>query len=200
MAAQQLAGHGFSKVINLSGGIKAWDGREAIGRENQGMHLFTDLSSAESILTTAYSLEEGLQEFYLDMMQRATNSEVIKLFRKLADIEDIHKDKIFEEYSRITGSDDLTTFEKNITTDVLEGGMTTDEYLEMFSPDMNEPVEVISMAMSIEAQALDLYTRAGRSAEDNESKAMLERIAKEEVYHLEQLGSLLDNILEASHG
>lgn len=198
MAAQQLMNEGFKKVINLSGGIKAWDGYEAIGKEDQGLQLFEDLDSAQQILTTAYSLEEGLQDFYLRMMQEVTSPEVIKLFRKLADIEDVHKEKIFEEYSRVTGSDDRVSFEKAMEKDALEGGMTTEEYLERFTPDFEKPAEVISLAMTIEAQALDLYTRAGRNAEDPDNREMLERIAKEEKYHLEQLGSLLDNILETS--
>jgi sulfur-carrier protein adenylyltransferase/sulfurtransferase len=197
VAAQQLMDQGFKKVINLSGGIKAWDGFEAIGREDQGLQLFENLDSAEQILTTAYSLEEGLQDFYLRMMQEVTSAEVIKLFRKLADIEDIHKEKIFDEYSRVTGSSDRLSFEKSLEKDALEGGMTTDEYLERFTPDFEKPAEVISLAMTIEAQALDLYTRAGRNSKDPDNQEMLERIAKEEKYHLEQLGSLLDNILEA---
>lgn len=197
MAAQQLMDQGFKKVINLSGGIKAWDGFEAVGRETQGLQLFENLDSAEQILTTAYSLEEGLQDFYLRMMQEVTSTEVIKLFRKLADIEDIHKEKIFDEFSRVTGSKDRLSFEKSLKKDALEGGMTTDEYLERFTPDFEKPVEVISLAMTIEAQALDLYTRAGRNSKDPDNQEMFERIAKEEKYHLEQLGSLLDNILEA---
>lgn len=196
MAAQQLMDGGFKKVINLSGGIKAWDGFEAVGREDQGLQLFENLDSAEQILTTAYSLEEGLQDFYLRMMQEVTSAEIIKLFRKLADIEDVHKEKIFDEYSRVTGSMDRLSFEKSLEKDALEGGMTTDEYLERFTPDFEKPAEVISLAMTIEAQALDLYTRAGRNSKDPDNQEMLERIAKEEKYHLEQLGSLLDNILE----
>lgn len=197
MAAQQLNDQGFKNVINLSGGIKAWDGFEAIGRQDQGLELFDDLDSAEQILTTAYSLEEGLQDFYLRMMQEVTSPEVIKLFRKLADIEDVHKENIFAEYARVTGSDDRTHFEKALAKDVMEGGMTTEEYLERFTPDFEKPEEVISLAMTIEAQALDLYTRAGRNSKDAENREMLERIAQEEKYHLEQLGSLLDNTLEA---
>lgn len=197
MAAQQLTDQGFKEVINLSGGIKAWDGFEAIGREDQGLQLFENLDSAEEILTTAYSLEEGLQDFYLRMMQEVTSPEVIKLFRKLADIEDVHKEKIFDEYSRVTGSNDRLAFEQSLKKEALEGGMTTEEYLERFTPDFEKPAEVISLAMTIEAQALDLYTRAGRNSKDPDNQGMLERIAKEEKFHLEQLGSLLDNILEA---
>jgi rubrerythrin len=197
VAAQQLTDQGFKEVINLSGGIKAWNGFEAIGREDQGLQLFENLDSAEEILMTAYSLEEGLQDFYLRMMQEVTSPEVIKLFRKLADIEDVHKEKIFDEYSRVTGSNDRLVFEQSLKKEALEGGMTTEEYLERFTPDFEKPAEVISLAMTIEAQALDLYTRAGRNSKDPDNQEMLERIAKEEKFHLEQLGSLLDNILEA---
>lgn len=199
MAAQQLAGEGF-EVINLKGGIKAWNGYEAHGPEDQGIHLFGDLGSTEAILATAYSLEDGLQDFYLDMMQRATHPEVIKLFRKLGDVEDVHKDKIFDEYRRITGFENRQEFEAGVASETLEGGMTTGEYLELFSPDLEKPEDVLGLAMSIEAQALDLYTRAGRSAKDSQNREMLERIAKEEVYHLEQLGVLLDNIVEERNG
>jgi rubrerythrin len=200
VAAQQLAGEGFKKVINLKGGIKGWDGYEAVGKEDQGIELFEDLGSAEDILTTAYSLEQGLQDFYLRMMQQVSAPEVITLFRKLADIEDIHKERIFEEYTRLTGLSDLVAFEKNLEEDVVEGGMTTEEYSRRFNLDFDKADEVIGLAMSIEAQAFDLYTRAARRTEDGESRKVLERIAGEEKYHLEQLGSLLDNVLESAHG
>ena len=200
MAAQQLVGEGFKEVINLSGGIKGWHGVEAIGRETQGLELFLDLNSAEEILVTAYSLEEGLQDFYLDMMQKVESPQVIQLFRKLADIEDIHKDKLFEEYVRLTGKEDRMAFEAKLRKDAIEGGMTTEEFVDRFKPDFEKADEVISLAMSIEAQALDLYTRAGRATQDPENKKMLERISLEEKHHLEQLGSLLDNIMEGSHG
>ncbi len=48
MAAQQLAGQGFNKVINLSGGIKAWDGHEAYGRVDQGMPIFEEKMGAKT--------------------------------------------------------------------------------------------------------------------------------------------------------
>ncbi len=196
MAAQQLAGEGFKNVINLKGGIKGWEGVEAIGGEELGMEVFDDLDSAETILKTAYSLEQGLQDFYLRMMQEVKESEVVKIFGKLADIEDIHKEKIFSEYSRVTGASDLAAFEKELRQDFVEGGLTTEEYTERFGADFAKEEDVISLAMSIEAQALDLYSRASRKTEDTTGRDMLERIAQEERYHLEQLGSLMDALLE----
>ena len=74
----------------------------------------------------------------------------------------------------------------------LEGGLTTDEYIQMFKPDWESAVDIISLAMSIEAQALDLYTRAAERSEDPRSEEALKKIAEEERVHLEQLGKLMD--------
>ncbi len=196
MAAQQLAGAGFTKVINLSGGIKGWDSHEAFGRADQGMQLFEDLTSTKLVLLTAYSLEEGLKDFYLKMMQKVTSKKVIDLFSKLAHVEDIHKGRIFDEYSRLTGSLDKEAFEAALNHENMEGGLTTEEYLDRFKPDMEKMEDVIGLAMSIEAQALDLYTRAARATKDENNQALLNRIAAEEKMHLEQLGVLLDQTME----
>jgi rubrerythrin len=51
------------------------------------------------------------------------------------------------------------------------------------------------MAMSIEAQALDLYFRASERPEDNESKKFLVQMADEERSHLKQPGNLIDTII-----
>lgn len=162
--------------------------------------MFKDLGSAEEILLTAYSLEEGLQDFYLKMLNMVASTEARQLFRKLADIEDLHKKKITDEYLRLTGSSDASLLRSKVKENVLEGGMTTEEYIELFSPDLEQESEVISLAMSIEAQALDLYTRAARGTEDHRNREILNRIAAEEKHHLEQLGGLLDTVTEKNHG
>lgn len=200
MAAQQLAGNGFTNVINLSGGFKAWKGQSAFDTKEDGLELFTDLSKPTDVLTMAYSLEEGLQDFYNSMVSRAESEEVIKVFTQLAAIEDLHKDRLFKEYTRITGSDDKEEFLASMQKQMLEGGLTTEEYLSRFGTDLERVDEVIGMAMSIEGQALDLYSRAAQRAEDAGNKQILEKIAAEEKTHLERLGELMDSILGENDG
>jgi rubrerythrin len=48
--------------------------------------------------------------------------------------------------------------------------------------------------MSIEAQALDLYTRAANRSTDERSRGALKKIAEEERAHLEQLAKLMDSL------
>ena len=194
IAAQTLAGKGYDQVINLSGGFKAWTGQAAYGPEEMGVDLFAELDSPEQILATAYSLEEGLRDFYLRMLERAYDEKIKSVFRLLADIEIKHKDRLFEEYTRLTGKDDRGAFECSFVTPLMEGGMTTQEYLERFRPDMDSPVDVVSMAMSIEAQALDLYMRAAAWTANEGNRAVLEQIASEEKAHLARLGQLLDDM------
>lgn len=198
VAAQQLAGRGFTKVYNLSGGYKAWAGHSAYGRAEIGLELFPDLGKPEEILLTAYSLEQGLQDFYISMAEKTDRQEVGDIFRQLATIEDIHKKDIFAEYERITGESDLKRFEERMHQHVMEGGMTTEEYLDRFGTDLSKADDVISLAMSIEAQAYDLYSRAALQAENEQSRDVLEKIAQEETLHMKKLGSLMDTIMEAA--
>lgn len=190
-----LAGKGFGNVINMSGGIKAWQGHAAIGGEDLGLDLFTGDESPEATLVVAYSLEEGLKDFYLSMVEKVENAAVKDLFRKLSTIEDRHKDAMFEQYLEMTGAAvSREEFETGVLADTVEGGLSTDSYISRFNPDLESPVEVISLAMAIEAQALDMYQRVSDKVDNEKSSTVLARIAREEKAHLDSLGRLMDSL------
>lgn len=190
-----LAGKGFDQVINMSGGIKAWNDPLAFGSEEQGLDLLTGNESIEEALIIAYSLEGGLRDFYLTMIDKAAADEVKPLFRKLSDIEVLHQNRILEEYIQITGKEiDRDTFELGMVERAVEGGLTTDEYIGLYQPDWNAPADIVGLAMSIEAQALDLYTRAANRSKDKRSQEALRKIAEEERVHLEQLAKLMEDL------
>jgi rubrerythrin len=189
-----LAGKGFSEVINLTGGIKAWNGHKAIGELEQGLTLFSGQESPEETLVVAYSLEAGLGEFYLEMIQTVNSDRVRGLFEKLSTIEATHQKRVFQAYRELTGTPmDEETFAREKVIPAMEGGLTTQEYLSIYQPDMEVVAEVISLAMAIEAQALDLYQRAAERAKQDSSKKVLIQIAKEERAHLESLGRLFES-------
>jgi rubrerythrin len=193
VAAQMLAGKGFDDVINVAGGIKAWDGHVAVGPEEMGLELLTGKESIEETLVAAYSLEAGLRDFYLSMIEKVRQDDIKQLFQKLSEIELVHQDRIFNEYLQISGKQvSREAFESDMVIAAVEGGLTTDEYIQMYKPDWESAVDILSLAMSIEAQALDLYTRASERSEDSRSAAALKKIAEEERVHLKQLGKLMD--------
>jgi len=191
IAAQVLAAKGFKEVMNLSGGIKAWNSQKAVGPEDLGLSLFSGKESPEETLLTAYALEEGLREFYLAMAGRVKAENARRLFEKLSTIEVKHQDRIFEEYRRLSGAAvTREEFARKVVAPAMEGGLTTQDYLQRYQPDLEVPEEVISLAMAIEAQALDMYQRAADRAGGGDSKSVLTQIANEERAHLEQLGTL----------
>jgi rhodanese-related sulfurtransferase/rubrerythrin len=193
VAAQVLAAKGFKEVLNLSGGIKAWNSQKAVGPEDLGLQIFSGTESPEETLMTAYTLEEGLREFYLSMVKQVKDENTRRLFDKLSAIEVKHQERIFNEYRRISGVV-LTRedFAQKAGAPSMEGGLTTQEYLQLYQPDLEVQAEVISLAMAIEAQALDLYQRAADRAGTTESQNVLMQIANEERAHLEQLGALFE--------
>jgi len=190
-----LAGKGFNKVYNLSGGIRAWNGQVAFGQEELGLALFSGNESPEETLVVAYSLEAGLHDFYLSMIPRVKNSDAKNLFEKLAEIEIRHQDSIFKEYLEITGEPvNRKEFEKTVIVQAIEGGLTSEEYANMFQPDWESTKDIVDIAMSIEAQALDLYLRVSNQSINPKSKKVLLQIASEERTHLTQLGKLMEQI------
>ena len=182
-------------MYNLSGGIKAWNSGKAVGREDLGLDLFSGKESPEETLIVAYSLEEGLREFYLSMVSKVNDENIRKLFETLSTIEIKHQGRIFDEYVKIAGTSvSRDEFARSIVAPAMEGGLTTEEYLKLYQTDLDVPEEVISLAMAIESQALDLYQRAADRAETEANKNALMQIANEERAHLAQLGKLFEDL------
>ncbi len=195
VAAQMLSGKGFKSVFNVAGGINAWQAKTAVGTQELGMDLFSGEETVEEILKVSYSLEQGLREFYLSMEEQATHPGVKDLFSKLSDIEVKHQISIYLAYNDIS-KDEVSqdVFEQMVKTRAMEGGLSTNEYLDIFNPDLDSETDVISLAMSIEAQALDLYQRVSLKIQNPRSKAVVLKIANEEKAHLASLGKLMDSL------
>jgi len=195
VASQMLSGGDFKEVYNLSGGYKAWQGQTALGPEDQGLELFSGRESVEEILIVAYSLEKGLREFYLSMAPGMKDDRARELFEQLAAIELNHQDRIFAQYLETTKKDaDREEFDHTVVVTAMEGGLTTEEYMRLHDFNPASPRDVVELAMTIEAQALDLYHRAAENHEDEESGRALAGIAQEEQTHLKRLGELLDRL------
>ena len=140
-------------------------------------------------------MEQGLREFYLTLGKEAKNEKVKALFSKLAEIEVQHQKSIHIAYNDLnTDKISIDEFEKMVEIKALEGGLSTKEYLDLFKPDLNSPTDVISLAMSIEAQALDLYQRVSLRFEKSRSQDIVNKIANEEKAHLASLGKLMDSL------
>ena len=191
-----LAGKGFSNIYNLAGGIRAFGGATAVGSQDLGLPLFEGKASGPETLLVAFGLETGLKEFYTTQENAATTLEVKALFTKLGSIEVKHQDRLVVEYNRLTGKTASREELETLTSGPdMEGGLTTEEYMNLFNPDLESVVDIVSIAISIEGQALDLYMRAAADSSDEEGRQMLLQMADEEKTHMTLLGDLLDEVL-----
>ena len=192
-AAQLMAGQGFNEVYNLKGGIKAWHGLTASGPFDMGMDFVKGDETIKDIIIIAYGMESGLSEFYLSMAKTADDTEVEGVLEKLAGIEQSHKQKLFDLYLALDpAATDREAFESKIVSHVMEGGFTTEEFIEKNRRAMETIADVLNIAMMLETQALDLYLRYSQKTKEEKSKSVLYEIAQEEKAHLATLGKLMD--------
>ncbi|MFO7785939.1 MAG: ferritin-like domain-containing protein [Thermodesulfobacteriota bacterium] len=180
-------------MYNLNGGIRAWNGLTAEGPYEMGMAYLRGDEDAKEIICLAYGMEEGLRGFYAAVGERTEDKEVADLAHKLAGIEDRHKKRLFDVHLTMDPDlEDRETFESRIAADVMEGGFTTEDFLERNREFMKTSPDLLNIAMMLEAQALDLYMRYSEKLLDEKGKDVLYGLAEEEKAHLESLGRLMD--------
>jgi len=156
--------------MNLSGGIKAWNSQKAVGPEDLGLSLFSGKESPKETLLTAYSLEEGCASSICRWRRRSrpkTRAACSASFPPSKSSTRIAFSASTSEYPARGHSGGIA---EKVVAPAMEGGLTTQEYLRLYQPDLEVAAEVISLAMAIEAQALDLYQRAADRAQTDESK------------------------------
>ncbi len=189
-----LSGKGFTKIYNLTGGIKAWGKEVAVGLEETGLHLFAAEADAEQAVIIGFGLEMGLRDFYLTMQERVATPATKALLGKLAAIEIFHQEQLVLLYAKITGTIlTVSDFAVKIAEPAMEGGLTTEEYLRLYNTDLDSEQEILALALAIEAQALDLYLRAASASADDGGRRVLLRIAEEERSHIARLSHYLDH-------
>ena len=195
-----LAGKGFRTVYNLTGGIKAWQKEVAVGPEDVGLHLFSEGASAEEAIITGFALEAGLRDFYSSMQEKVATESTKSLFGMLAAIEILHQERLVKLYGTINGAAvSIEDFAQKIVQPAMEGGLTTEEYLQLYQTDLESEIEVLGLALAIEAQALDLYSRAAqRSGNEEGFRTVLLQIAEEERAHIVKLSRYIDQHQEVT--
>jgi len=150
----------------------------------------------EEIIVLAYGMEEGLKSFYTAVSERADDPDVADLAARLSEIEERHKERLFSLYVTMHATIAFRDgFESQIVARIMEGGFTTEEFLEQNREAMTTAPDLLNIAMMLEAQALDLYMRYSEKIQDEPGKSTLYDLAEEEKAHLTSLGRLMDKKL-----
>ena len=168
---------------------------KAVGPAELGMALITGDESPAEMIVIAYGMEEGLRSFYGQMSSDTNDSEVSRLFAQLAEIEDRHKKTLFEQYKYLEkDAPAMEAFEQQIVTTVMEGGVTKEEFLKLNREALATLEGILTVAMTLETQALDLYLRYSHKSEDQTTRNVLYKLGDEEKAHLASLGKLMEEV------
>jgi rubrerythrin len=157
------------------------------------MILLTGNETPTDILILAYGMEEGLRSFYETIAHKSQDEAVSSLLSRLAGIEAGHKAKLHRLYLTFDpGPRDREDFEDKVVSKNLEGGFTTEEFIELNKSALQSASNVVNLAMMLEAQALDLYMRYSQKSRDDRTRTVLYDLAEEEKAHLATLGRFID--------
>lgn len=186
-----MAGRGFKEVYNLSGGIKAWEGKVAEGPVELNMDMVRGDETPVEIIRLAYGMEHSLGEFYKAAKSTARDAEVAELLGTLSDVENKHKTYLIQLGKSIDPfGASAEKLETEVASKMLEGGFDSAEFLQRNERFMQSIPDLLDLSMMVETQALDLYVRFAAKTDNGQTKQVLYKIADEEKGHLAALGEL----------
>jgi len=190
MAAASMVeeeGMGEGDLINLLGGIMAWDG--GITDHYPQVQLFNWQAAPSDMLLTAMNLEKGALNFYTQVHTRYPDQTWVKVFADLAKAEMGHARTVYNLWRQIeTDGDEFEVVFDGLSGDVLEGGMKLDAALEKMGS-LKGPIclRLIELALKIEYAAFDLYhTMADRVTAADAQEAFI-TISQAEKAHMQYL-------------
>lgn len=192
VAADFLVGKGFSRVMNLLGGALAWQGAGATGPPMAGLGLLSSEAAPGVTLALALALEMRLGAWYGGLAETSGDPELAATWRQLAGFEEKHANRVRGLIRRMKLDEpDAATLARIVPEGLVEGGRAGSDYAVERGGGPESVVEVLELAMAVEAQAMDLYVRLAARAADHDSRGVLERLSNEEKGHLKALGALL---------
>jgi rubrerythrin len=146
-----------------------------------------------ALLPSPWIRKAALRRFYASRADTIDDPDVAALLAQLADVETHHKARLFALYEPLAASPvDKESFESHIVTHVMEGGFTAEELQAQHPSAFQSAVGALTLAMTLEAQAMDLYLRYAEKSENVEVKKILYLIADDEKAHLNALGELME--------
>ena len=196
-AAQYLNGQGFNKVYDISSNIMEWMGVKAYGEYDFNLDIIPRDVEFPDAWTLVYAMEEGLQLFYHELEKQEDRPELKKIYHELAAFEDLHKNRLAEQYAReMDGKIDEDKI-KQLSKDHLEGGDVNQVSPVTVISKIDSVLDIFGFSMAIEAQAMDLYTRLSRNSENESVAELFLAMADEEKVHMNYVKKEMEKYLSS---
>ncbi|MEJ2057240.1 MAG: rhodanese-like domain-containing protein [Desulfofustis sp.] len=184
-ACQILTRLGIDRVYNMTGGITAYRGEQVEGDVEAGLEFFIG-SDFDSAYELVFSMEAGLKNFYLTLADEAANQPEQETLTRLARFEDGHMKRLRKKFGDVY-LDPYST--------ITEGGLDVEEMIAYFGEQLDSREKILQLAMKLEAQAFDLYSRLARYHQGEDTETFYQSMAADEHQHLMSVSKALDNLL-----
>jgi len=157
------------------------------------MGLITGEETGAEMLAVVYGMEEGMRALFERLSERVSDEEAAELFRSLSELEQHHKRMIFDLYKAHGGElETIEAMDRVASPDTAESGQSTEDLVDAFRAETSAIEDVLSFAMMLETQALDLFSRYLQRSQDFDTRAVLMELAEQEKSHLKYLGELIE--------
>ncbi|OOZ38983.1 hypothetical protein BOW53_13350, partial [Solemya pervernicosa gill symbiont] len=164
--------------------IMDWLGIKACGDYDLNLNILPEGADFKDAWNLAYAMEDGLQRFYIELERREQRSHLQAVFHKLASFEDLHKERLLQAYA----STDRGTFDParidTMANNYIEGCDSNNLSITDVVSKIESTIDIFSISLAIEAQALDLYARLSRMSKCPQSAKLFMEMAFEERGHM----------------
>lgn len=196
-AAALLQGAGFDRVLILEEGLDAWEGHLAEGRLQPEQFPFSAVASLKEFIALAWYMEDATREFYLHVVDAQSSRAIKKLFGRLVEDEQRHKETLTALADVFLEPRERKNFPHSIIPEfpgprLLEGGYRLSaarQWAESCGAD-----EIVELALTIEINAFDRYQSLRRQVSDENVRRILEIIAGDERRHLQSLDDAREDL------
>ena len=185
------AGVSADAIINLKGGMIAWDGG-VIG-DYPRIELLSALTDPQKMLTAAMNLEKGALLFYEDLCRRFPEAPLNDTFAKLAQAEQAHAKSIYPYLRKINPeAGAFETLFDSLSGDILEGGVTMEAAVNKVAAVSDTAcLQIIELALQIEYAAFDLYRVLASQVADTQAREAFLALSQAEKKHIHTLAQVI---------
>lgn len=190
-----LMGLSFKKVLNMEGGILAYNGITASGGPEAGLFCFPDTLGPGELSAVACYLEGNTISF-LDGV-KSSIGDTDGIIAELREAKTEHRKTLGKLYSKLTGKDCGPDFPKGVIEtppeDVMVGCVKVSAAIEWAKG--KKPSDVLELMLSLEANALDLYLKLHRMVKSDEARSVFGVLAEEQQRRVERAAEAFEESL-----
>lgn len=146
-------------------------------------------------LLSALRLEKGAQAFYMAASEHVGDPTAVKMFQKLAVVEEKHMQSIYDLYNSFLGDVTpvpLEEFKKTITAKYTESGKTIEAALaDVDRQFFVDAKEVLQLALKEEESAKELYQKMAERSDDPGTASLYRELSADETHHIDMIQKAL---------